>query len=673
MTDLPPLAHGRVVGRFVAGVADSDDAGDVPDVVPLAGTVTFTLSVAALRVVSASPVPTTIYPQPITATLDADGYLTHNGSRGVSLLATDDPATNPTDLQYTVTLNLWMPETSNSVNAPSWRFALPGGSEVDLTQVAPIETPAPNTIILKGERGDPGPNIIPTNQAVADAVSTDGPAKEVLLSTIGAAVGTAVPTSPRTVLGPRTVFDGDSITIAGVVSGAVGQDLGTAWVNSCVRASNGRIRLLFNAGLAGQTAAGALSRFDTYVAPYAPQTVVLTIGTNDDEQSRSIPAYLADVEAYWQKCLAIGAKLVLGAIYPTSYNTPAGRPAASRARNVALYEWARAHDVFVIPFDKLADPVTGGWPAGWSSDLIHPGSDSDWYSGTIIGEFAWSHLSPMYGGVAVKEATVNGADSVVNGFFTSLASAISTPAPTIANDTASGSLPAGTYQYVVTTVDYFGQSLPSGALTTTLTGTGKVSITVPAVSGNQGYRVYRKVGADYLLLGRFPGGVAAVTIVDDGSAVPAGVLPSANLSQVRPSGVSLGATTPYRPGQAGAFADPAFRGNSLRISPYDTNAQSALTVASATLTAGEVWEITCRVKDYGAPGQLYLRVKVSSSGSTLQTVQLARGRMPSAGGLIHYRFTVPATATYSEILAIGLPTADGKYWAMGELRMQKVS
>lgn len=516
--------------------------------------------------------------------------------------------------------------------------------------------------------------IIPTTSAaVAAAVTTDGPAKQALNTTIGAVVGTAVPTSPRTVLGPRTVFDGDSITIAAVVSGTVGQDLGTAWVNACVRASNGRIRLLFNAGLAGQTAAGALSRFDTYVAPYAPQTVILTIGTNDDEQARSIAAYLADVEAYWQKCLAIGAKLVLGAIYPTSYNTPAGRPAASRARNVALYEWARTHDVFVIPFDKLADPVTGGWPAGWSGDLIHPGSDSDWYSNTVIGEFAWSHLANMYGGVAVKEATVNGADSAVNGFFTTLATAIAAPSPTIANDTASGSLPAGTYQYVVTTVDYFGQSVPSNVLSTTLSATGKVTITVPAVSGNQGYRVYRKVGSDYLLLGRFAGGTGTVTIVDDGSVTPAGVLPSANLAQVRPSGVTIGSTKPYRPGQAGAFADPAFRGNSLRISPYDDNTQSSVTVATATIAPGEVWEVACRVKDYGAAGQLYIRVKASSGGSTIQTVQLARGRMPLNGGLVHYRFTVPAGATYAEVLAIGLPVTDGKFWALGELRLQKVA
>ncbi|ONI62635.1 hypothetical protein CSIV_14265 [Microbacterium sp. CSI-V] len=155
MADLAPLGYGRVKARYVAGVADSSDAGDVPDVVPLTGTVTFNMSASALRVVTAAPDPATVHPRPITVALDDEGYLTQNGSRLVSLLATDDPATNPTGLQWTVSFNLRTID-GDSVPAQAWSFELPRGAVVDLTEVAPLTAPAPNTIILKGTKGDTG-------------------------------------------------------------------------------------------------------------------------------------------------------------------------------------------------------------------------------------------------------------------------------------------------------------------------------------------------------------------------------------------------------------------------------------------------------------------------------------------------------------------------------------
>lgn len=155
MADLAPLGYGRVKARFVAGVADSNDEGDAPDVVPLTGTVTFNMSASALRVVSAVPDPATVYPRPITVALDSEGYIFQNGSRLVPLQATDDPATNPTGLQWTVSFNL-RTLAGDTVPAPAWNFELPRGAVVDLTAAAPMTAPAPNTVILKGEKGDKG-------------------------------------------------------------------------------------------------------------------------------------------------------------------------------------------------------------------------------------------------------------------------------------------------------------------------------------------------------------------------------------------------------------------------------------------------------------------------------------------------------------------------------------
>lgn len=168
MTDLSPLTFGRVIGRYLAGVADSNDVGLAPDVTPLSGTVTFTLSAPALRIVSAAPDPATLFPQSITAQLDSEGYISQNGTRGVSLLATDDPATNPTNLQWTASFSLWGPG-GDGVTAASQPFLLPGGTEVDLTKVAPLETPAPNLIVTKGDKGDKGDPGIPGPSGPAGA------------------------------------------------------------------------------------------------------------------------------------------------------------------------------------------------------------------------------------------------------------------------------------------------------------------------------------------------------------------------------------------------------------------------------------------------------------------------------------------------------------------------
>lgn len=325
MTDLPPLTYGRVVGRFVAGVADSDDAGVVPDVVPLAGTVTFTLSAASLRVVSASPVPTTVYPQPVTASLDADGYLTQNGSRGVSLLATDDPSTNPTDLQYTVSMSLWTPD-GNGVNAPSWRFALPGGTEVDLTQVAPIETPAANTIILKGERGDPGPNTVPTVQAVADAVNTAGPAREALLGTI-AAVGTAKFASS---LAPAIDLLGDSISAqCGGTFPSGAQPSGATYPPTSAPQARGyityaltllgqRLRFGTNFGIGGTTAAQMVARVADVLTSASP-IVHVYAGTNDIGNGRTATETKISLLSIYKALRAAGREVTTATIAPTVF------------------------------------------------------------------------------------------------------------------------------------------------------------------------------------------------------------------------------------------------------------------------------------------------------------------------------------------------------------------
>ena len=189
--DLPPLQYGYVKARFTAGVGESAGSPTTPDVIPLSGTVTFNLSASVIRVTTALPVPTTVYPQPITAAVDSDGYLTWNGEPLVPLIATDDPAMNPTDLQWTVSFDLRTPD-GYKVPADPWRFVLPAGEIIDLTDVAPLTSPAPNTVIVKGDQGVPGPSTIPAADFIGSEIERPGSPARVALNTAIGEVGAPV-------------------------------------------------------------------------------------------------------------------------------------------------------------------------------------------------------------------------------------------------------------------------------------------------------------------------------------------------------------------------------------------------------------------------------------------------------------------------------------------------
>lgn len=128
------MADARIVGRFLAVVADTaDDADTSPDHVPLGGTITLTPSVSSI--LRTQPEPATFVMTPIVATLDSTGYLSHLGSRGISVLA-PDATTNPTSWTYKVTPTLTL--NGKLVQYPSWNIEVSPGATVDLALEAPV-------------------------------------------------------------------------------------------------------------------------------------------------------------------------------------------------------------------------------------------------------------------------------------------------------------------------------------------------------------------------------------------------------------------------------------------------------------------------------------------------------------------------------------------------------
>lgn len=149
------ISYGTVTGQFLAAVADGPDDDKLPEGIPMSGTVTFTPSTPYVYNFGASPNPVTIIKTSIVCQLDSEGYLcspyksvTSPLSRGVTLVATDDPDITPSGWTWTAIYNLTDPNGMR-VNMPNHSFLVPGNQTVDLTTAAPLISSG-GTIITRG-------------------------------------------------------------------------------------------------------------------------------------------------------------------------------------------------------------------------------------------------------------------------------------------------------------------------------------------------------------------------------------------------------------------------------------------------------------------------------------------------------------------------------------------
>lgn len=170
------VSYGTVVGQFVSSVVDTNIDPDIlPDAIAMGGTITFTPSVPYVKNILDPINPVTIVKTPITAILDAEGYLctptidpaTGKYARGVTLVATDDDNLNPIDWTWGVDYRL----TSNgkSIAGPARHYIeVPTNTTVDLTVASPVPS-STGTPIVKGAKGDPAITTVEhgTNGAIA--------------------------------------------------------------------------------------------------------------------------------------------------------------------------------------------------------------------------------------------------------------------------------------------------------------------------------------------------------------------------------------------------------------------------------------------------------------------------------------------------------------------------
>jgi hypothetical protein len=220
MANIPSnLSHGTVTGRFIVAYQDSNDSGSEPDAIPAAGSIFFTASPTLIKNLDASPAPVSILPAVVEATLDSEGYLCGYGTtRGIILVATDDPDGNPVDWTWRADFRL-TDSTGIPLSVQSFSFELPGGTTVDLTSASPVQD-ANGTFYLVGPRGFTGP----ANELTVGTVETGAASSEAEVEITGEApeqtINFVIPQGIQGVQGIQGIQGekGDPLNIKGTVT-----------------------------------------------------------------------------------------------------------------------------------------------------------------------------------------------------------------------------------------------------------------------------------------------------------------------------------------------------------------------------------------------------------------------------------------------------------------------
>lgn len=184
--DVPSqVAYGTVIGHFVSYLADTMDAGSIPDELPLAGTIALTPLTAITRWPTTVP-PRLAFAQKVIGHLvNGDLCPPDSDIPGITVVATDQPEAQPNVIQWKATFTL----TGVSPQPTDVIFNVPTNGTVDLALVASVPA-APPTIV-----------VVSHDDAIAAAASAD--AAEASADAAAAAVATA----PKWWSGTQTAYN----------------------------------------------------------------------------------------------------------------------------------------------------------------------------------------------------------------------------------------------------------------------------------------------------------------------------------------------------------------------------------------------------------------------------------------------------------------------------------
>lgn len=179
MADIPSaVAYGQVTGRFVKFIADSGDAANVPDEVPLTGKVILTPQTTVIRWPGTTP-PRLAVADVVTCLVSATGDLAapDGSGGGVYVIASDQPQGQPSTCQWRATFEFDAVKTQPG----SVLFNVPANGVVDISQMVDIPPQPPVEVVYatEGPAGPPGPKGDPGAtgpQGAQGATGATGPA-----------------------------------------------------------------------------------------------------------------------------------------------------------------------------------------------------------------------------------------------------------------------------------------------------------------------------------------------------------------------------------------------------------------------------------------------------------------------------------------------------------------
>jgi len=138
-----------------------------------------------------------------------------------------------------------------------------------------------------------------------------------------------------------------------------------------------------NAGVSGDTTAGALRRVD-WVLRARPEIVVVALGANDGLRGQPVEAMRANLAEIVRRLQAAGVRVLLaGMRLPPNYGAE-----YTRAFTEAFAEVARRARVPLMPF--LLDTVAAD-PRLNQPDGIHPNAEGH----RLVAERVWPYLLPL--------------------------------------------------------------------------------------------------------------------------------------------------------------------------------------------------------------------------------------------------------------------------------------
>ena len=171
----------------------------------------------------------------------------------------------------------------------------------------------------------------------------------------------------------RVITIGDSITQYGSASG---------WMLYVEMVSNGRVKLVRDAAIAGNRTDQMVARFNTDVTPYASQADELWVmtGANDATAGDTSATFASDLSQLVDLGLSLGLRVRVFAMPPNDTSITNALKFREITNAVAIKKGVDFYD----PWQTCVNPATGGLLAADTVDGVHPSAAGHTKAGQAV-------------------------------------------------------------------------------------------------------------------------------------------------------------------------------------------------------------------------------------------------------------------------------------------------